>query len=82
MAVGGAAAAIRHGMKKRGPKARAIRDGAPIKEEPLEDHFWARLSRTLMQKQVRAAYLNPNVQWFIASLIMGNFMSNIVSVQL
>ena len=33
-------------------------------------------------ERVREAYMNPWVQWFIASLIMGNFISNCVEKQI
>lgn len=35
----------------------------------------------MRQAQVRAAYRNPSVQWSIAALIMGNFVTNIIEKQ-
>ena len=49
---------------------------------PAESHFWARFARRARQEKVRAAYMHPAVQWTIASLIMGNFITNAVEKQI
>jgi len=51
-------------------------------EEEEDTHFLARLSVTLRQKEVRASYMHGTVQWSIAFLIIGNFVTNVVEKQI
>ena len=64
---------------RRVEKARRIHahDLAERQKTPL-----GRFSLTMHQPAVRRLYLNPNVQVFIAVLIVGNFLSNIVEKQI
>ena len=81
-AIGAVTAAVKKRRDARTQRRLALREGVKLKEVPVDTSFWPTLSRTLKQKEVRAAYLNPNVQWFIASLIMGNFFTNIIEKQI
>ena len=86
----GRAAAAQQGVAKRN-QAQHHRITQPdtvnealyaMEAPPEEHHFWARFARTMKQKEVRAAYMNTKVQWSIAGLIMGNFITNIVEKQI
>jgi len=53
-----------------------------MEEARRRNSFCARLSRRLCQEKVRASYENVYVQWFIAGLILGNFITNIVEKEI
>lgn len=84
---GGAGAAVsvqaRSANKQKTPAAVAFASttGNPSflhRPAVADGHFWQRLSVRLRQKAVRRAYLNSTVQWCIAILIGGNFVSNVI----
>ena len=56
------------------------------KEQQLRAHmqtyFWGRVSLRCRQMEVRNAYLKPAVQWTIAGLILGNFITNVIEKQI
>ena len=75
----------RLGLKAREVAAanKATRDfAAAVEETRRRNSFCARLSRRLYQEKVRASYENVYVQWFIAGLILGNFITNIVEKEI
>ena len=92
---GAAAAAMAANRNKR--RARAAEDSSDEEDadkragygglpgnhakRPPSD-FCGQFAIVMRQEQVRRAYQNPTVQWLIAGLIMGNFLTNIVEKQI
>jgi len=75
-----AAAAISNALRRK-------RHGTGAEEETDSSHHreetrfqW--IATAMKQKQVREAYRNSYVQWSIAGLIMGNFITNIVEKEI
>ena len=75
-------AAIVTAAKKKRRAQTADADPSQPKVQSVRQRRYGYLAETLRQKQVRDAYENPTVQWCIAGLIMGNFMTNIVEKQI
>ena len=50
--------------------------------QPPKDYKFSWVARMLRQRDVREAYRHPRVQWGIAVLIMGNFITNLIEKQM
>ena len=50
--------------------------------EPPPEYRFSWVARACRQDALRKGYRNPSVQWAIAFLIMGNFMTNIIEKQI
>jgi hypothetical protein len=88
---GSAAAAVAVRKKKEAQAAKtqttteSTTDVGPSNSEAVvadPDTWHAKLAVALHQEEARASYQNPVVQWAIAGLIMGNFISNCVEKEL
>ena len=81
---GSAAVASNNARKKAAATAASAPAGAPsARKMSFRGH--SRLNHwaiALRQPAVRRFYLLPSVQWFIAFLIMGNFLTNVVEKQI